>query len=388
MDQPPKTLTYTPPSSQQQLPSQARHTTCNMSTSPQTHLLDTPFPETDLIHASDASHDDDIIRVASYHRHDLDQAVIHCNPASLASSVFKSFCRDSVSSLGLLEALPLELLTAVCLRLDLQSALCFSHANSRAKDIIASTYQYRRVREHAQQVLRAAFHTDQAPNLGISDLHSALVTKACSLCSNGFGRFFYLLTATQCCLSCLESAPEFGVVNLGTVCTVTGRSRDSVRRLVPVLGTVPGIYGLFSAKRIDRRYYASRTHCSEILGVDFPDPWAHIRCDLYPRFWRRFLTSSSISYLDVATGAVERGLTCKGCQILAQAHYGPLLPKPWGAVYSRQGFLEHFRVCDAARELWVASKGGTTAFKGPFAAGIGRFLLGADPEPLWGEHDV
>ncbi|MBE3043682.1 hypothetical protein IMZ48_14150 [Candidatus Bathyarchaeota archaeon] len=235
-----------------------------MSTSPQTHLLDKPFSETDLIHASEAGHDDVIIRVASYHRHDLDQAVIHFNPAILPPSFFRIFGRDPVSSLGLLEALPLELLTAILLHLDLQSALRFSHANNRAKNTIAGTYQYRRVREHAQQVLRAAFHTGLASSLGISDLHAALVTKACSLCDGGFGGFFFLLTATQCCLPCLEKAPECEAVFLHA----TGRSHNSVRRLVPVLKAVHGIYGPREVKLVDRWCVVSETHCREVLGVN------------------------------------------------------------------------------------------------------------------------
>ncbi|MBE3043681.1 hypothetical protein IMZ48_14145 [Candidatus Bathyarchaeota archaeon] len=96
------------------------------------------------------------------------------------------------------------------------------------------------------------------------------------------------------------------------------------------------------------------------------------------------MASSSIPYFDVATSAVERGLTCKGCQILVQTH--DRATKPRGAVYSRQGFLEHFQVCSAAKELWVTSKGGTAPSEGPFAAGMDRFLLGADPEPLWGQR--
>ena len=88
------------------------------------HLPDNLSTSTGTISAGD--HDDAIIRVASNHRRDFDLAVIHFNISQVESSgfsFFESFGRNPVSTLGALEALPLELLATICLLLDLQSAI-------------------------------------------------------------------------------------------------------------------------------------------------------------------------------------------------------------------------------------------------------------------------
>lgn len=126
---------------------------------------------------SDTSRDDAIIRVAAYHRRDLDPTAINCNPAELEPSLVNSFTRNPVFKLGSLRALPVELLTAILLQLDLDSVLRFSHANNYAKSPIAGIWEYRKVRELAPQYLYAAFRTGVSSRLGVSTLYAALVTK-------------------------------------------------------------------------------------------------------------------------------------------------------------------------------------------------------------------
>lgn len=331
------------------------------------HPRDNLSTSTDTISTSD--HDDAIIRVASYHRRDFNLAVIHSNTSQLDSfglSLFKSFSRNPVSTLGPLEALPLELLTTTCLLLDLQSAFCFSHVNSRAKEVIASIWEYRQIREHALQCLWAAFRTGMAPKFGVSALYTALVTKACSLCG-AFGRFLFLPTATQCCLPCLESASEFALLSVAQACKATGRSRASLRRLMPILYTIPGTYGMSETNRKRRGYFVAKTHCSELLQKDGLEP-LHTTTSPDPLLVR-YMASSSIPYLDVATGCVQTGLSCKGCQAALEddaIEIRSTVPfRLRDKVYSREGFLDHFRQCDGAKALWISSKGGTVPFKEP-----------------------
>lgn len=328
---------------------------------------------------STGDHEDAIIRVASYHRLDFNLAVIHSSTAQLdspRSSLFRSFGRDPVSTLGPLEALPPELLTTIFLSLDLQSAFRFSHVNSRAKELIAGIWEYRQTREHALQCLWAAFRTGVAPNFGVSAIYAALVTEACSLCG-AFGGFFFLLTATQCCLPCIESAPELGVLPLAQVCKATGRSRASFKSLIPVLYTIPGIYGMWETNRRRRGYVVAQTHCSEFLHMDglelphtataSPDP---------PLV--RYMACSSIPYLDLATGGIQTGLSCKGCQAILEDDAGETHSTEFfrrrDRVYSREGFLEHFRKCDGAKALWISSKRGTAPFEEPMFAKQGGYF--------------
>lgn len=86
----------------------------------------------------------------------------------------------------------------------------------------------------------------------------------------------------------------------------------------------------------------------------------------------RYMAASSIPYLDVAAGGVERGLSCRGCQVAWDDEMEDETEERSGLVmsqvvwnYSREGFLEHFRECDEAQALWSASKGGTVPLEEP-----------------------
>ena len=313
--------------------------------------------------------EDAIIRVASYHRRDFNLAVIHSDIAqdNPELSLFKSFGRNPISNLGRLEALPTELLTTVLLMCDIQSAFRFSHVNNRARTLVASMWEYRKTREHALQCLWAAFKTNMAPNVGVSALYQALVTETCSLCGAAFGRFFFLPTATQCCLPCLERAPELAVLSLAQVCKATGRSRASLRQLLPVLHTIPGIYGMWETNRKRRGYFVSKAHCSEVLKVDLQEPLPTTTANPEPPL-ARYMAASSIPYLDMATGDIQIGLSCKGCQAMLEAT-STFSIEPFrrlrDKIYSREEFLAHFQQCHGAKVLWMSSKGGTVPFEEP-----------------------
>ena len=92
------------------------------------------------------------------------------------------------------------------------------------------------------------------------------------------------------------------------------------------------------------------------------------------------MATCGIPYLDTATGMVEVGLSCKGCQVLLEEALftnkrrstTPYIRRD--AVYSREGFLEHFRRCEGAQALWASSKGGTVPFEEPAFTKQGGFL--------------
>lgn len=347
------------------------------------HPPDNASTGADPISTSDQ--DDAIVRVASYYRRDYNLAVIHPTIPldSSGLTLFKSFRRDSASTLGLLETLPPELLKTVFLLLDLQSALRFSHANTRAKDLIAGTWEYRQTRDHALQCLWAAFQTRVASNLGVSLIYTALKTKACSVCGVSFGRFFFLLTATQCCFRCLGRAPDLVALSLAEVCRATSRSRAWLKKAIPALYTVPGIYGLAEMNSSRRCYLVSKAHCHSRLDLE-KTQWLRLATSQGPMD-SRYMASCSIPYLDIATGDVQMGVSCKGCQVMLEARAPgsrstvPFLRRE--EVYSRQGFLDHFRWCEGAKGLWDSSKGGTVPFEEPTFTKQGGFLAKRDYEP-------
>lgn len=122
---PPKTLTYTLLLVQHRLPANfdlAARSTCRLRPKPTSQTI--PQQRRAPFSTSEADGDDAIVRLASYRRRDFVVDLVHCNPGRLGFTLFKSFDRDHpASSLGSLETLPLEFLTAVLLRLDLQPAL-------------------------------------------------------------------------------------------------------------------------------------------------------------------------------------------------------------------------------------------------------------------------
>ena len=249
------------------------------------------------------------------------------------------------------------------------------HISSRAKELIAGIWEYCQTREHALQCLWAVFRTGMAPKFQASALYTALVTKACSLCG-AFGRFILLPTATQCFLPCLESASEFALLSVAQACKTTGRSRASLRRLIPMLYTIPGIYGMAETNRRRRGYFVAKTHCSELPQMDSLQP-LHNTNSPDPLIVR-YMASSSIPYLDVATGSVQTGLSCKGCQVMLEDDaIKTRSTEPFrrrNRVYSREGFLDHFQQCDGAKALWISSKGGMVPFKKPLFTKQGGYF--------------
>lgn len=84
------------------------------------------------------------------------------------------------------------------------------------------------------------------------------------------------------------------------------------------------------------------------------------------------MAATSIPYLDVAAGGVERGLSCKGCQVAwddemeketEESSEFVMTQVVWN--YSREGFVEHFREYDEAQVLWSASNGDTVPSEEP-----------------------
>lgn len=77
------------------------------------------------------------------------------------------------------------------------------------------------------------------------------------------------------------------------------------------------------------------------------------------------MATTTLPYIDKANGKVENGLCCAGCQVAFEKDPVPVSGSPSEAeslqdkVYSKSGFLEHFKHCRRAQSLWDASNAGT-----------------------------
>lgn len=334
-----------------------------------------PNPEHD---ASVNLNSDAILRVTSYHRRDLDCAVVIAKPGQhdqVRLSLFKILGASGGLGLGRLQRLPLELLSSIGLRLDVHSALAFSQANRSTREIIASIPQYRQLGKHAIEGLWALFRTGLARHIGISTLHSTLSTERCVICGS-FGGFVFLPTAARCCFHCIESAPALRVVSLHSFCKASGLLAARLTMSHPVLLSLPGTYSSDETQQKRRRYLVSGYHAFELLATNGDkDPRAILDKLSGSRAWR-CMASTRLPYVSLATGESQIGRSCKGCQIAMEANMCDENFSRRERVYSREGFLDHFRDCEEAKDLWRPSEGGTAAVEEPVWTRLGGLLRG------------
>ncbi|CCF37277.1 F-box domain-containing protein [Colletotrichum higginsianum] len=317
-----------------------------------------------------------ILRVTSYHRKDFDLAVIHLNPHKfgyIRSSLFKSFASSLDANLGRLESFPLEILTSVCLFLDISTAFHFSHVNRRAREIVATIREYRQLSEHAIDCVCALLRTGVASRVSITSLYSALSTKNCHLCGS-FSGFLFLSTATRCCFSCIETAPSLRATSLAKLSKASGVPVRQLKKSIPTLHTLSGVYTMEEVTRTRRTFIVAESHCLDALKRNEIKE-SQLTFDLWSQSpILRFMASSSLPFLDPITEEIQTGVSCRGCQLVLEAAPSEARFDRRERVYSREEFLDHFHQCEEARNLWVLSQGGTVPIEEPFMAQQGGFF--------------
>jgi hypothetical protein len=163
---------------------------------------------------------DAIIQTTAYHMKDYGMSVIwyprreHDDiQSSIATTPFE---RTSIVGLGSLDQLPPELLLETLYCLEMQSLFMFRQINIRARQMVDSLKQYRRIVSHGLNLFRALLQTQLAIQIPLLDLSGALCTKACSICGE-FAGFISILAWKRCCFKCLELSAETQVRTLASV---------------------------------------------------------------------------------------------------------------------------------------------------------------------------
>jgi hypothetical protein len=304
-----------------------------------------------------------IIRTVAYHRKDFDLAVTWF-PPSVHSGVASSLAADHrkpLSPLGTLDTLPLELITNICLQLDIQSLFRLRQVNTRAQQIVNTLHEYRIIIKHALNAFLALLRTRRIPGVTLQEIYSLLCTQECSLCG-GYGDLVYLLTWIRCCSSCLRA--NNAAIRTGSFSSVKqlGLSKGSLKNL-PKLKSIPGRYTMcvFLQKR--------RTTCVPLQQVEAAYD-GEFGGEPIPVWFRpnracreAFSSCCALPNYDPQSRKVEYGLSCAGCQVFAQDVVSRLHMK-WAhvardMVYSHNGYLEHFAWCEQAQLLWEDSGQGT-----------------------------
>lgn len=328
-------------------------------------------------------HADAIIRVCSYHR-DFDLVVVRSRPHDMQpvqESLQAAFETLPTADVGILDRLPVEVMSMVLRQLDICSFFHFRQVNRRARVLSSSLWEYKLVSKHGLEGLRGLLRAELAHYFTIDDLYQPLITDKCSTCG-GFGGHMFLFTAERCCFTCLQLSGHCRVLTPSTFAKLAHISPSRLNRLLgPNLRTVPGIYNMMERRARRPKYLIFEEQATRALlavSAFSEDAIRNLR-SRREQPDHRFMTATAYPCYNLENAQLERGVSCKGCQIRLELLRGDYSGNPH-EVFSTRGFLSHFPQCVEAQDLWTESEGGTLPVNEPeLTRRCGYFyMLGSD----------
>ena len=323
----------------------------------------------------------------TYERQDInlryiDPEILEQNcPLAQLSSIAGSNT-TTLKTLGQLDLLPLEIIQSVLQLLDLQPLTLVQSLNHRSKLLVDSLPQHREIVTHAPNALRAILSNGLAPQFTINDLSTALRAQECFDCGE-FGTYLYLLECRRYCWLCLAEDSNIQPVSRSVVRSLFGLPAEIVQQL-PYIRSLPLRYSIDCPKR-DRHgqrvafvsLNASREaginfHGSEeametqvLIRATYPNrgegsgvaSWVQLRKQMQNKrlgsLYNPFMASIRFPTLDVSSGTLEWGLSCKVCRD------GPPTDDElgdWAVIYTRRGYLAHYEECKWSKHLLASLK--------------------------------
>lgn len=319
--------------------------------------------------------------IAAYHRRDFPLSAIWFSPrehSDISLSIATPFERTSNVGLGSLDRLPQEVLRDTLCRLDMRSLFNFRQINLRSRQTVDSFKKYQLIVSHGLNLLCALLRSRLAADFSLLDFYDALCIKACRFCGE-FGGFISLLTWERSCFECLKEAPETQVLSLTTARRIFGLTKLETNQLRS-FKSLPGIYTM------RQRVLKSRIAIASIHEASLINNWEfYLPGQAYAAISRRdkklnFMGSCALPYYDDITGYVDYGMSCAGCQLglekdIIENKAEKRAFEARDEVYSRDGFLEHFRWCEQAQLLYKSScEGIKTPTELPEAARRGGYF--------------
>lgn len=310
---------------------------------------------------------------------------------------------DRVSSLGLLELLPPELLSGILSMLDVQSIVRLSRTSVAGNLVVRSHQTYRDLVALAPEALSALSRTDLLGFYSVTDIHAALRAERCFACSR-YGAFLFLPTCERCCWGCLRTSPLVRLIRPRQIMRYFGLSTEQLERL-PALRVTPGKYAMaYEPDPRDQKLIPIKV--ARDVGLPMPGPLERMNDTEARRFLdaQRLVTGYHILDAEATAppdrdplrmpsqgetlpdqyfgmGAVpfpslsksgkrEDGLWCQGCEVVHNAFLARRLPQDVFAAlvpancapqrllvgmitraYSEAGLLEHIKHCWGASQL-------------------------------------
>lgn len=295
-------------------------------------------------------------------------------------SAFKS---TPVSGLSALDRLPQELVSIVLLNLDLLSYFRFRQVNRRARILSSALREYELVAKHGLEGLSGFLRTKLGHCFTIMELYLLLIAPNCTLCGE-FGGFLFLLTATRCCFACIRQSPKLRVLcasSFGKIAQIS--TRRLCRLLELTLCTIPGFYSMDQRSARRPKYLIPEDQTIAALTLLGVISQRHIQALVgrNEQVNQRFMASTAFPWYSLDSAEIEHGVSCKGCQVRVEASDGSYEDRDH--VYSKAGFLTHFKRCREAQHLWTESKNGTRLVDEPeFTRRCGYFnKFGLDGRP-------
>ncbi|KAI8631318.1 hypothetical protein F5Y19DRAFT_26697 [Xylariaceae sp. FL1651] len=221
-------------------------------------------------------------------------------------------------SVGQLDVLPPEIVTAILLTLDLPTLVAFRRVNRRAMSLVDSLHQYRMLLKHCPNVLRAIVSI-RAKHFSCMTLYKVLASTKCDTCHRS-GSYLYLITCKRVCYSCFTSHAKYLPMSKPLATKYTGLSRKKLKH-IPYILSLPGRYtarGKISNRRtklFDRQHVLDATPDAPIQSYD-----GRIQeQDITTREPRRYMSIISAPYFNSSGHLAEWGFHCDNCRSLTRS---------------------------------------------------------------------
>lgn len=298
---------------------------------------------------------------------------------------------DSSSSfIGALGVLPVELLNAIFSTLDIQSLTVLRRVSQRSRLAVDTLPQYRSIRLHGPELLRASLSLKLSGSTTLSELYGALTTASCFFCGD-FGAFIYILSCNRVCLLCVMQRPELLPMTPSRAKDKYGLNRKTLSSL-PTLRSLPGVYSQSfhihrnrkslvdptAAEEAGLALHGSREQMAKVtmeLKTSLEAHWqkkmqeyeckvksdptirkparppSHSVFDGEGANPLRFMGILQVPWLNRRRGQTETSLWCKGCvrgEMANRASYGRSLD--WRRQYSQTEFLQHVQSCEFSQK--------------------------------------
>ncbi|KAG4258104.1 hypothetical protein FPRO03_03059 [Fusarium proliferatum] len=245
---------------------------------------------------------------------------------------------ERVSSLGILDRLPPEILYMLLGMLDIQTIASFVRVSFRGHSYLQSLLAYRDLVAFAPQTLMALGKTGLLNLHSVTKLRAALRQERCASCVE-YGAFFFLPTCERCCWECLCHNPSLRVLPPKEAKRYFGLSERHIQRL-PTISVIPGNYGISrtpsqrscrlvsvkAAKELGLMVHGSADQLSQVMMTKYRngiDQKEIIHDDGH----YRLRTGRGVRYLRIPIGTFDDDTMCRPYLLITRL---PELPdSPW-----------------------------------------------------------